>query len=420
MKGFFDKGQFQSPSYRSEKGTLSCASCGLYKNAISPKMQPYGNFKKQIMVIGEAPIHDDDKKGKPFHSEGGRLLQRKLKQLGIDLFEDCVCLNAVACRPADKEGNNRTPTDHEIACCRQKALASVKQYNPKVIILLGGVAVTSLITGYRWKGGSQNGIMTWRGWAIPDREFNTWICPTFHPAFVERQEEVNEVEVIWTQDLKKALKLQDSSIHFAWWREERKCIEITDDIEGVLKKIIRQGKKDGKAVAFDIETTGLKPYNTESHKIVTISFCNDANKACAIPMPTEPKHLRLLKRLMESPEFGKIAANMKYEDNWLNFLYGIQVYPWVFDTMQAAHILDNRPGITGLKFQSYVKLGTPRYDDEIAAYLKSPDANTPNRIMELVKDREGFRKLLLYNGIDSLVTFRLASLQMRELGLIKI
>ena len=69
-----------------------------------------------------------------------------------------------------------------------------------------------------------------------------------------------------------------------------------------------------------------------------------------------------------------------------------------------------------MKFQAYVRFGTPDYDSEVEPYLKSPDSNTPNRVMELVRDETLFRKLLLYNGIDSLVTYRLAMLQMKELG----
>jgi len=51
MKGFFEKEKAALP-YKSEKGVHSCASCGLYKYALSPKMEPYGEFKKEIMVIG--------------------------------------------------------------------------------------------------------------------------------------------------------------------------------------------------------------------------------------------------------------------------------------------------------------------------------------------------------------------------------
>ena len=83
--------------------------------------------------------------------------------------------------------------------------------------------------------------------------------------------------------------------------------------------------------------------------------------------------------------------------------------------MQAAHILDNRPGITGLKFQSYVQFGVLGYDDDAAPYLKSADSYGVNRIMELIGTKEGSQKLLLYNGIDSLMAYRLALPQMEVL-----
>ena len=62
MRGFFDKQQLEKTPYKSEKGTLSCVSCGLYKYVMSPRMKPYGEFGKRIMVIGEGPGEEDDKK----------------------------------------------------------------------------------------------------------------------------------------------------------------------------------------------------------------------------------------------------------------------------------------------------------------------------------------------------------------------
>jgi hypothetical protein len=56
------------------------------------------------------------------------------------------------------------------------------------------------------------------------------------------------------------------------------------------------------------------------------------------------------------------------------------------------------------------------YEEEVAPYLKSPSSNAPNKIMQLVRDRQLFNKLLLYNGIDSLMTYRLAKAQIKELG----
>jgi len=228
---------------------------------------------------------------------------------------------------------------------------------------------------------------------------------------MERQEGEGVVELIWTQDLERAFSKLDEPLPN--YRDEKECVVVSFDIEYVLRTIL---KDKPRFLAFDIEATGLKPYNKENHRIVTISFCYEEGRSYAIPFPTEEKQLRLLRRVLEHPDIGKIAANMKYEDNWLNFLHNIEVGPWVFDTMQAAHVLDNRPGITGLKFQAYVRFGTPDYDSEVEPYLKSPDSNTPNRVMELVGDETLFKKLLLYNGIDSLVTYRLAMLQMKELG----
>lgn len=409
MKGFFEKDKTQLP-YKSEQGYHSCASCGLYKYTLTPRMKPYGKFKKGIMVLGEGPGEEEDKKGKPWQGKMGRALQKKFRQLGVDLFEDCVSLNAINCRPVDKKGNNRPPTEFEIACCRQKVLNAIKQYQPKVILLMGGSAVSSLI-GCKWQR-DLGGIMKWRGWTIPDRDYQAWVCPTFHPSFVERQEEFNEVEVIWTNDIKQAFTKAEEL--FPSYKNEEDCVIVTRDVEGVIKRFIRQ--KEVPLMAFDIETTGLKPYNKAVHQIVSISFCNNGQEAYAIPFPTEKRHLALLKRLLEHPKIGKIAANMKYEDNWLTVLHGIETNPWAFDTMQASHILDNRPGITSVKFQAYVRFGVLGYDDFVQPYLKSPDSNTPNRILELTQDRNSFNKLLVYNGIDSLVEYRLAMKQMKEVG----
>lgn len=404
MRGFFSKDQVQLIG--GETKGMSCATCGLYKTALTPKMEPYGDFRKKIMIVGESPAQEDDKKGKPFQSKGGRLFQRKCQQLGIDIFRDCICLNAVNCCPMDKKGAGRAPTGQESECCKSKVLAAIKSYQPEVILLLGGVPTASLVA-YRWKGGS-NGITLWRGWAIPDRKYNAWVCPTFHPVFIDRQEDNAVIDLIWERDLKQAFSQVGKP--FPYPGNEEDCIVITEDMEAVAEEM-----SGSPFIAFDIETTGLKPYNKALHKTVSISFCNDVNKAYALPFPTKRKQFNALKKLLEDPKVGKIAANMKYEDTWLNILHGIHVRPWRFDTMQAAHILDNRPGITGLKFQSYVQFGVLGYDDDVAPYLKSADSYGVNRIMELVETKEGFRKLLLYNGIDSLMTYRLALPQMEAL-----
>src|SRR3954468_9557049 len=85
--------------------TYTCISCGLYKDVLSPRMQPFGNFKREIMIVGEGPGKNEDRRGKPWQGRAGGVIKDALEDLGINLFEDCVSLNSVNCRPPD----NRAP-----------------------------------------------------------------------------------------------------------------------------------------------------------------------------------------------------------------------------------------------------------------------------------------------------------------------
>ena len=104
---------------------------------------------------------------------------------------------------------------------------------------------------------------------------------------------------------------------------------------------------------------------------------------------------------------------MKMEDTWENVINGITVKNWVWDTMQATHVLDNRKGITGLKFQVYVNFGVVEYDGEIEEYLKGDpkNANSVNRVFEADP-----KKLRLYCGLDALFEYKLALIQMEKMG----
>ncbi len=390
----------------------SCLGCGLNTKVKSPQMKPYGNFKKGILNIGEAPGEQEDAIGKPFQGRAGQALQQAYATVGIDLFEDCLNINAVNCRTMDNEGNNRTPTDKEIAYCRNRVLSCIKMHKPKIIVLLGNSAVQSVIGG-RWKK-NLGTITKWRGWTIPDREFKAWICPTLHPSYIIRQGDTPEVTTIWKQDLKRIANL--TLAKFPMFEDESKCVKIVSKIEmvNVLNKLM-----DSDKVFIDIETTGIKPYNKDQHRIVCISICNAEDNVYVLPAPDMDEEIQALKQLLENPNIGKMAHNMKYEDTWLNIMYGIKVNPWVWDSMLASHILDNRTEIASLKFQTYVNFGIADYDSAIEKYLHGVDdknANSPNKIMDLVANPIKRKELFTYCGLDSLFGYRLAQMQMKQVG----
>lgn len=370
-------------------------------------MEPFGEFKKGILNVGEAPGQTEDARGKQWQGKVGSLLNRTYRELGINLFEDCLNINAINCRPTDKKGNNRPPTSSEIACCRSRVLDVIKEYKPKVIVALGGSALTSLL-GHRWKK-DLGGITKWHSWQIPDKELNVWVCPTFHPSFIERSRDNKAVEVIWKQDLKQAIDKVETPLPPL--SEDKYYVQIITNTLSLLDTI-----NDNTTVAIDFETTGIKPH-AEGHKIICASVAFSSSNVYSFMLPDDKAKLAPFIRLLKNKKIKKIIQNAKFEIMWAKVQLGTNIENIVWDTMIASHLLDNRKGITGLKFQIYVNFGVMNYEETVTPFLtgnKKKGSNTINRIFDLIKTTQGKTDLLTYCGLDSLYTYRLAELQMEQ------
>ena len=150
--------------------------CELHKSATNMVFSD-GNPKSKIMLIGEAPGHDEDIQGKPFVGRSGKLLDKMLN--AIELSRDKVYIaNIIPWRPP----NNRRPTDDEINMCLPMIKKHIEIINPSAILLLGSTATYALIK-------NSEGITKIRGKWV-DIEINRKkypMLPTFHPAFLLRQ-----------------------------------------------------------------------------------------------------------------------------------------------------------------------------------------------------------------------------------------
>ncbi len=413
-EGFFTRRETESKDLPGGK-KLTCVTCGLRRTCNTPKMKPYGNFKKKIMNIGDAPNEHDDKYGKPFHSKIGKLLQNTYDKFDIDLFDDCININAVNCLPRDEHGSVKTPTNLEVDCCRKQVLQYIEEYKPNVIIILGNTALYSLI-GHRWRK-DLGSITKWRGFQIPDRDYNAWLCPTFHPKFIEKAFELpasfkgkrkrNPIEnLIWEEDLLSAFNLATEKVPLPKYVEPK--IEIIEDLS-VLYDI--KGES-----AFDYETTGLKPH-ADGHRVICCAIADTENHAYAFLIPKTKRKRQPLLDYLTNPKQKKIAQNLKYEHTWSKVRLldqDIEVQGWEWDTMLATHVFDNRPGITGLKFQVYVQFGIVDYTSDVDTYMGSIDPNSGNslnKIPELLEKPGGKEALLKYCGLDAVYELRLANLQ---------
>jgi uracil-DNA glycosylase len=160
-----------------------------------------GTIHAELMFVGEAPGADEDAQGEPFVGAAGQLLTRIIKTMGLSR-ETVYIANILKCRP-DTPGHaygNRKPTVDEMKTCLPYLLAQIDLIRPKVLVALGATAIEGLL-------GANGGIMKMRG------KFQTFrnipLMPTFHPAYLLRNQVLTEKRKVWEDMLQvmEALKM---------------------------------------------------------------------------------------------------------------------------------------------------------------------------------------------------------------------
>ncbi len=399
MEGFFTIKETESVKIR--RNIEQCGACKLYKDCLSPKMEATGEGRKRILIIAEAPGEEEDRRNIQLVGRCGRLLRDILDDLNINLDKDCRKINAVNCRPV----GNRSPSEKEIEYCRPMVLKEIKKNKPKVIISLGSRAIRSLFS-HRISGAEIN-VTKVRGFVIPDSELGAYVAPTFHPSYLMRSQN-KVVDLLFKNDIENALSYLEEDPPPADDLDDK--IEIITSIRNARKRLQKLLSDRPNVLAIDYETSGLKPQR-KGHRILSCAIAPGPDECFAFPV--DQRLYPMLKRILTDPSIGKIAANLKFEDIWTKEIMGFEVKNWTWDTCLAAHVLDNRSGITSVKFQAFLNFGILDYNSHIKGFMKAPDksewgANGFNRLEDLPLE-----DLLIYNGKDSLIEYRLAMLQMR-------
>lgn len=391
MEGFFPKSEVQ----RERPAGLipKCGACGLLKLCNTPKIPPYGKGRRNVLIVGESPGEREDELGRPFVGKAGRFLREQLEEIDIDLDRDAVITNAVICRPP---GNKMPKKGREVGFCRPNLIDTIQKVKPAVVITLGKWALVSVIQDF-WKGDPRN-LERWVGWKIPMPSY--WICPTWHPSYLLRMKN-GLLDRMFQQHLRNAFALDDEER--PRFRDNK--VEILYD-EDEISATIRDIDHAGGRAAFDYETNCLKP----EYELARIHSAAIANRDRTISYPWHGRAIDATSRFLRSRRTKKIASNLKFEERWTLNKLGHPVRNWDFDTMLGAHALDNREGITSLKFQSLVRMGIMSYNVNVEPYLQSEGRY--NRIHEIALDT-----LLLYGGHDVAYELNLAELQMKDLGL---
>ena len=166
----------------------NCNKCKLCKNRKNIVFG-VGNENAKIMFIGEGPGADEDLKGIPFVGKAGKLMDKAFLALGIKK-EDVYIANIVKCRPP----NNRDPEPDEVVECINYLRNQVIIIKPKIIVLLGRVALNNVL-------GQEYKITASRGKWIEKK--GILYMPTWHPAALFRDE---NKKIDFIKDLKQVIK----------------------------------------------------------------------------------------------------------------------------------------------------------------------------------------------------------------------
>jgi len=152
------------------EGCTRCRLCEQRRTIVFGEGDP----RAEVMFIGEGPGADEDRTGRPFVGQAGKLLDEMIFALGFDRRQVYIG-NVVKCRPP----GNRDPREDEMAACSEFLDRQIELIGPRVIVALGRVAARRL-TGTDKPMGALRG--RWTSYlGIP-------LMPMFHPAYLLRNE----------------------------------------------------------------------------------------------------------------------------------------------------------------------------------------------------------------------------------------
>src|SRR4029077_3848524 len=168
---------------------MACVKCAHLAGARKNVVFGVGDTDAALMFIGEAPGADEDEQGEPFVGKAGQLLTKIIQATGLSR-ESVYIANILKCRPdtPGQASGNRKPTPQEMQTCIPYLHEQIDLIRPQVIVALGGTAIEGLL-------GQTIGVSKLRGQWQTYR--NTPLMPTYHPAYLLRNQALSEKRKVW-------------------------------------------------------------------------------------------------------------------------------------------------------------------------------------------------------------------------------
>lgn len=163
-----------------------CSKCEDLSSSRISTVPGEGNANAEILFLGEAPGEDEDKSGRPFVGEAGKLLDNIISACGFKR-KDLFIANILKCRPP----RNRNPRQIEADNCRPFLDLQIKVIKPKYIVCMGNVASQNLLR-------TDEKVSYLRGRFHQHGDIKV-LC-TYHPSYLlrgEKEEQLSKKKAVW-------------------------------------------------------------------------------------------------------------------------------------------------------------------------------------------------------------------------------
>ena len=310
-----------------------------------------GPGQYDLVVIGDQPTGDDDRKDIPFQDKPSDTIISYLEKAGFDLSR-VYMTKIVKCASYKK----RKPTVSEVNKCRDEYLRKeIELIQPKAVILVGANSQRAFNLTGRGKLNNLHGRVFEEKFAGWDAGPTFKVIPTLNPAtFFYKPNERLKARI--GHDYVVAKNVIDGIPPTPHFTSDWTLIDSDEKLDWLVEQI-----EQTNLIGFDTESPTL---NYRKCPLLSIQIAWAEDKVAVIPInrhdPDAPKeqefhilpaygklaHKKVkaaLKRIFEKPKIDKAAHNIKYDLNVLRWHYGIRVKGFLYDTLILKHLMDENP-----------------------------------------------------------------------------
>ncbi len=356
----------------------SCIDCP-FRYGERPPVEGKGNINSVGMVVAESPGRLEYMMEEPLVGDSGGILNFFLRKSGLiksvqERYKSLYFTNALKCYPATgfvsagrgSVENKVDVTSTHLTRCRHFLVSEFERVKPKYVLSLGSPALKAIFNDHSLNVTDLRGF-----WKYSD-EFDCWVLPTLHPAFVLRSWEATSSVLLDIENFRDGIehgvpeyKLGDYTL-----------VDSTLGAREIFRTL-----KSAKRLSWDSEATSLE-YWKDDAEILGFSFSWEFGKAVWIPLlgtgengrhriwsDAQYKYIwNSIKSILEDGSIKKDGQNTKFDILWCK-ANGIEVRGVDWDVMQFHHLVDENTPSNLTYLTLYYNLLFPRYEDELLQYV---------------------------------------------------